>query len=161
MEPQLNTKFGSVDPIVHAEAAVEIIPVHPDKIDVAWPIVEPWVANALKYGPKLYLTEDVYGYLEKQEMILWVAIQSSRVIGMAITSVHQYPRALVADIHWTGGDVNRSEAWMNPMMEVIKGWAKHCKADLLAGGGRRGWIKKYGFKETGVMFEMELNDVQG
>lgn len=91
-----------------------------------------------------------------KRMILWAAIDDGRIIGFAITSMTDYPRAKVADIHWTGGEINASEAWMNEMLRVLKGWAMHYGATKLGGGGRRGWIKKYGFKEVGCMFEMEL-----
>jgi|694.fasta_scaffold37394_6 hypothetical protein len=160
MESELLAKHHATDSVVNdASEPVEIVPVHPDRLDVAWPIVEPWLANALTYGPKLYETRDIYGYIAKKEMILWIAIQSSRIVGMSITSVHQFPQAMVADIHWTGGDKHKSEVWLDRMMNTLKKWAKHCGADVLAGGGRRGWIKKYGFRETGVNFEMELKDV--
>jgi hypothetical protein len=160
MESVVLAKHHGIDQVEDGESgAVEIVPVHPDRLDIAWPIVEPWVANALAYGPKLYVPRDIYEYIAKKEMILWIAIQNSRIIGMSITSVHQFPQAKVADIHWTGGDKHKSDVWLDRMMDTLKKWAKHCGADLLAGGGRRGWIKKYGFRETSVNFEMELRDV--
>lgn len=158
MESIIESRPSGTHDVARRAAEVEIIPVHPDRLDTAWVIVEPWVANALKYGPKLYTTDDVYDYVQRKEMILWVAIQDSRIIGMCITSVHQFPQARVADIHWTGGDIHKSDVWLDTMMNTLKAWAKFCGADFLSGGGRRGWIKKYGFKEEGVLFSMELKD---
>lgn len=145
-------------PSPRSKQQAEIIPCHPDHLEVVWPIVEPWLAKALKYGPDLYGTEDVKELVANQSMLLWLAIDEKEIIGFCIVSIVKYPRALIGDIHWSGGAVHKGRYWLDEMFEVLKAWAKHSGCTKLGGGGRRGWIEKYGFKEHGVMFELELKD---
>lgn len=138
--------------------AIEIVPIHPERIADAWPIVEPWLEKAMSYGPKLYTTESIRLKCLDKEMILWggIDVKTVELVGMSITSLQEYPLALVADIHWTGGKPGRGDEYLALMLEVIKQWAIKNGATKMGGGGRRGWIKKFGFREAGVMFEMDL-----
>lgn len=139
-----------------ATPKAEIVPCHPDHLEVVWPVIEPWLERALKFGPDLYASGDIKALVANQMMILWIAIDEKEIIGFCIVSVVKYPRCTVGDIHWTGGAVHKGKAWLDEMFEVLKAWAKHSGCQKLGGGGRRGWIEKYGFKEHGVMFELDL-----
>lgn len=138
------------------EKKAECVPCHPDHLPVVWPIIEPWLKSALTYGPDLYGTDDIRKLVEDQRMILWLAIDENEIIGFCIVSIVQYPRCVVGDIHWTGGAHHKGRKWLHEMFEVLKAWGRASGCTKLGGGGRRGWIEKFGFKEHGVMFELEL-----
>jgi hypothetical protein len=140
------------------ETQADVVPCHPDHLPVVWPIISPWLERALKYGPDLYGVDDIRAMVQSTSMVLWLAIDANEIIGFSITSIVKYPRCTVADIHWTGGATHKGKFWMDEMLRVLKAWARHSGCQKLGGGGRRGWIEKYGFKEHGVMFEMELGD---
>lgn len=146
----MNIAFKKIDP------ALEIIPAHPDHLKVFWPIVEPWLAAALTYGPPFYNTDDIKAKVESKDMICWLAIVGPEIIGFTITSIMQYPRALVCDIHWTGGAKHRGRQWLRGMLDVIEAWAKDAGCTYSGGGGRKGWIDVFGFKDMGVIFIKEL-----
>lgn len=135
---------------------LEIIPAHPDHLAIFWPKIEPWLANALTYGPPLFLPEDIKEKLKSKDFICWLAIIENEIIGFSIVSIVQYPRARVCDIHWTGGVKHLGRAWLKGMLQVIESWAKSSGCTHSAGGGRRGWIEVFGFKEHGVMFIKDL-----
>ena len=138
-----------------SEKKVEIVPCHPDHLPVVWPIVEPWLVKALTYGPDLYGPEDIKERIAEKLFVLWIAILDGEIIGFCIVSVVKYPRATVGDVHWTGGAQHKGRLWLGEMFEVLKSWARNSGCTKLGGGGRRGWIEKFGIKEHGVMFEME------
>lgn len=154
----------SVDSVKSSESQVDVtrradvdcVPCHPDHLPVVWPVIEPWLIKALGYGPDFFGPDDVKALVADKTMILWLAIDENEIIGFCITSIVQYPRARVGDIHWTGGAQHKGRKWLDEMMDVLKIWARHSGCTKLGGGGRRGWINKYGFKEHGVLFEMEL-----
>jgi len=136
---------------------VEIVPVHPTKLDLAWPTVEPWIQEALKYGPQLYTTDSIKKLLIEKKMFLWVAITDGKdIIGTGITSISDYPLARVLDIHWIGSPKGKGVLWLRQFFKIMKEWAKQNDCTKLGGGGRRGWVKMFGFKEVGVMIEYNL-----
>lgn len=134
---------------------IEIIPVHPTKLDAVWPVVEPWLVKAMEHGGGLYAPEDVLEACRRTEFILWIALDVERdaIIGMTVTSLDVYPRKKVATIRWGGGNTGDGRRWLHDMVVVLKGWGKHFGADTLGGAGRRGWLRGYGFKERGCLFE--------
>lgn len=135
---------------------VDIVPVHPSKLDVVWPTVEPWLRRAMEHGPGLYEPEDVLEGCRKTEFLLWVAIENERVIGMTVTSLDKYPRRTVANIRWGGGETHEGRKWLHAMVRTLKAWGKHFGADLLGGSGRRGWLRGFGFREAGCLFEDDI-----
>lgn len=135
---------------------LEIIPAHPDHIRIFWPIIEPWLEQALTYGPRLFDTQDVKHKVADKDMICWLALIENEIVGFSITSIVQYPKARVCDIHWTGGAKHRGREWLVGMLEVIKSWGKQSGCNLVGGGGREGWLEVFGFKKHGVLFVMEI-----
>lgn len=134
----------------------EIIPCHPDHLDYVWPIVVPWLERALVYGPDLFTTDAIREQIKVQNKILWLSIEEAEILGFCIVSLQDYPKARVCEIHWTGGATHKGKLWMKAMLEMLKAWSKHNGCSKLGGGGRRGWLEVFGFKEHGIMFEMEI-----
>jgi hypothetical protein len=110
----------------------------------------------MRYGPKLYDTADVLAACERKEMILWVAIVNERVIGMTVTSLETYPQMTIMVARWAGGPKGQGRQWIRDMIEELKKWGREWGARLMTGGGRKGWLSGFGFKEHGVLFEMDL-----
>lgn len=138
------------------DSELKIVPAHPDHLKVFWPIILPWLEEALKHSPVLFLPEDIRQRVADKDFICWLALVGTEIIGFSITSIVQYPQAKVCDIHWTGGAKHRGRQWLAGMLEVLKGWAKSNECSMLGGGGREGWIDVFGFKKSGVLFIMEI-----
>jgi hypothetical protein len=134
----------------------QIVPVNPDRLDMVWPTVEPWLDAAMKHGPRLYGTADVLAACKEKSMILWVAIISERVIGMTVTSLETYPQMTILVARWAGGPKGQGRQWIKDMIDELKHWGRAWDASLLTGGGRRGWLSGFGFVESGVLFTMDL-----
>lgn len=139
------------------EERVEIVPVHPSKVHLVWETVEPWLKRAMEHGPGLYDTGDVVDAIAKAEFILWVAIRGDKVIGMTVTSLDVYPQKKIANIRWGGGEVHAGRDWLTRMVETLKIWGKQYGATTLGGSGRRGWLRGYGFREAGCLFEQDID----
>lgn len=137
--------------------AEEIVPVHPDKVSLVWGKVEPWLLKAMEHGDGLYAPEDVLEHIMRQHFILWVAIKDNEVIGMAICSIDTYPRKTLATVRWAGGEPHAGRDWLKPTIEELKRWGKHFGAELLVGAGRKGWLRGFGFRENGVLFEQGID----
>lgn len=135
----------------------EIVPVHPEKVPMVWDTVEPWLLRAMEYGDGLYAVEDVLQAIQRQDFILWVAVADNDVVGMAICSIDAYPRKTLATVRWAGGRTNADKDWMRPMIATLKGWGRHFGASMLVGAGRKGWLRGFGFREVGVLFEQGID----
>jgi hypothetical protein len=137
--------------------SVSIVPVRPDRIAVAWDTIEPWLEKAMEHGPRLYDPSDVREACEKKEMILWVAIDAERIIGMAITTLEKYPRMTLMVARWAGGERGKGREWLKAMIDELGKWGREWDAALLTGGGRAGWLSGFGFRQDGVLFSKELS----
>ena len=125
-------------------------------LDKAWPIIEPWLEAAMQRGARLYEPDDVREACEHKEMLLWVAIDSDEIIGMTVTSLQKYPRMTIAAIKWGGGRLGRGREWLLPMVATLRQWAEHEGAEILMGGGRKGWLHGFGFRDAGVIFAIDV-----
>ena len=141
---------------IRGNLVTEIVPAHPSKIDLIWPIILPWLERSMEHGPKLYTTDDVLDLCKTNMSTLWIAIENDKPIGMTITGIEVYPQMQITSIRWAGGDLGAGRFWLHKMLEVLKGWAKHNGSSLLAGQGRKGWLRGYGFRDGGVTFEVDI-----
>jgi len=135
---------------------VQIYACHPQYLERVWPVIEPWLARALTFGPDLWTTEFIGQQLQNKERILWLATTETEILGFCITTLTTFPKGMVLEINWTGGATHKGRYWMHQMFDVLKAWGLHCGANKLGGGGRRGWLEMFGFKEHGVMFVLEI-----
>lgn len=84
---------------------------------------------------------------------LWVAWSYERkhIEGAVITRLFDKPKLApnekVCEIPLVAGD-NLAE-WGAPMMAILKAFALNERCDFLAGYGRKGWKRLYGFREAG------------
>jgi hypothetical protein len=111
----------------------------------------------MEHGDGLYAPDDVYAHIMRQDFVLWAAIKDERVIGMAVASIDAYPRRTIATVRWAGGEPQAGRDWLHPMIDELKRWGKHFGATQLAGAGRRGWLRGFGFRENGVLFEQGID----
>lgn len=135
---------------------VEIVPVHPDKVNLIWDRVAPWLERSMEHGSRLYSTEDILACIMRTEFVLFVAVRDERLIGMTISSMDDYPQQRVVTVRWAGGEPGEGRDWLHDMIDTLKAWGARSGATLLAGAGRRGWLRGYGFRESGCLFEQGI-----
>lgn len=134
----------------------QIVMVRPDRVDLCWPTVEPWLDKAIGGALRLYDTGDVRLGISEERMALWVAIVDEKVIGFAVTSVEKYPRMTLMVVRWCGGEIGRGREWLGAMVAELEKWAREWGCAELTGGGRPGWLRNLGFEEHGVMMRKRL-----
>ena len=135
---------------------VSLVPA--DYIDRVWPEVEPYVSKALKYASGKYEPDDVRDLVVQYGYPLWVAFDGTGIKGAVITRFIQYPRKKYLFLEFCGGRDGFS--WKEPMLSVLRSWAKDNECDGIEGAGRDAWQKVFesdGYKRTLQHFEMPLN----
>jgi hypothetical protein len=127
---------------------IEIHCVHPDNLSLVWCSIEPWLLKAMT--DDFYLPSDVADKILNREMQCWIATENGKFISFAITSIVSYPRAIVGQMHWVGGE--RMETWLYEGMAILEEFFKSngCRAWL--GYYRRGWKKKVHFDHEGAYY---------
>ena len=89
-----------------------------------------------------------------QSAQLWVAwsYERRRIEGVVVTRIFERPAMApndkVCECPLAAG-VNMSE-WGAPMFAMLKAWARAQGCDYIAGYGRRGWKRLFGFTEMGT-----------
>ena len=136
--------------------AIDIVPCHPSKLDGAWLSVQPWLAAAMKEPPTLYSERDVFESCERKDMILWLAMTSSEVVGMAITEVISFPRGVVCEIKWSGGKDARRGEWLPLILKTIEGYARHFSINWLGGYDHNGRLRELGFEDGGAVVRKHI-----
>ena len=133
-----------------------------------WPHISAWAAETCKHSAGCYEAVDIYRAIMMNEMRLWLAhpvgasIAFEPPIAFAVSRVLRYPRKWFLDVPFIGGEEGRMDEWFRPLFDVLIAFshASGCQGRL-SGGGRKGWLRKAGFREAGVwaVYEENLSDV--
>jgi hypothetical protein len=114
------------------------------EIDYVWPTVEPILQRALDRSRGEYLSEDIYGYIKRREMQLWVAVNDGEIKAVCLTEIVSFPRLKVCRLVIAAGEGMRH--WVKLGSETLKAWAKAQGCQEIRGGGRVGWARALGWK---------------
>lgn len=111
-------------------------------VPIWWPKVEGWIAAALEYGPRLYNAQDVHEEVGAGTMQLWLACDEQDPVGVAVTTIIQFPRRKVLIIGPVGGVQVRR--WIKGLDDLIRRYAaaEGCAAQISE--GRPGWDRLVG-----------------
>ncbi len=122
-----------------------------------WPAIAEYVAKAVKFTSGKYEPEDVLDLVVQYKYPLWIAFDDTDIKGAVITRFIDYPRKKYLFLEFCGGQDGFS--WKEPMLSVLRSWAKDNGCDGIEGAGRAGWQKVFkmdGYVPTLRHFEMPV-----
>lgn len=134
---------------------VSLIP--PQYVDSCWGKVEKFVEKAAEYTYGRYTTGNIYDLVKDGDYQLWVAIDKDEFKGAVITNIITYPQRKLLGLQFCGGE--ELSSWKEPMLDILKRFAKDVGCEGLESTGRPGWAKVFqndGYKATWVTYELPL-----
>ena len=136
--------------------ALSIHPVLTANIHQTWPLVESFLAEALKWGEDDYTAEQAKVYLARGDWLLIVAVDEENAIkGAAAINFNNLPNHRVAFIVAIGGKLISNQETFGQFSELLKSYG----ATKIQGAVRdvvAKWATKYGFRERYTIVEAKL-----
>ena len=139
------------------EIRVSAVPT--EYVQQIWPQVEPLVQKAVKYTYGRHNTTDILDLLLNYDHALWIAFNEDKILGAGITSFIQYPQAKYLNFLFCGGE--KLKAWKDPMLALLRRWAKDNHCDGIEGTARIGWaniFKRDGYKPVWHTYQLPLDN---
>ncbi len=138
---------------------VSLVP--PDRVHECWPEVQKYMKKAAAYTYGRFHEEDIFDLVsQRTDYHLWVAFEAGEdITGAVVTSFMQYPNKRVLNMQFCGGD--GIEKWKDPMLALLRRWAKETQCDAIEFTGRKGWSRLFagdGNKVQWVTCELPLGE---
>lgn len=135
---------------------LSIQPVNVAYFHQTWPLVEGFLADALKWGEDDYTVEQAKDFLSRGEWLLVVAVdEQNAVLGAAAVNFFNMPNDRVAFVIAIGGKLISSQDTYKQFSALLKSYG----ATKIQGAAReaiaRLWTR-YGFKERYRIVEAKL-----
>ena len=136
---------------------IQVSMVPPQYVDTCWKEIEPYMEKAAEYTYGRYTSGDIYDSLKEYDHQLWVAFDNGKIKGAVVTNIITYPRRKILCMSFCGGIGLKD--WKDPMLELLKRFAKDSGCDGIEATARRGWAKVFendGYKGHWVTFELPI-----
>jgi hypothetical protein len=140
---------------------IEVSAVPKEYAERVWPEIETFASRAAKYSHGRYEAEDVLDLVLHHDYALWIAFEGHDIIGFVTTTFANYPRAKYLKVAFVGG--KRGKDWKDPMMHLLRRWARDNECEGLEVGGRPGWARVYAQEGRTLLwdtFQLPLDDVK-
>jgi len=116
-----------------------------EEVEKVWPQIEPYMKSAAEYTHGRFTADDIKDQVLQYDHTLWVAFDDEAIKGAVVTGVLYYPKRTSLSMVFTGGiNIN---TWKDPMLALLRKWAKDKGCDVIESTGRPGWAKI--FKDDG------------
>jgi|TARA_R100000988_G_C3893079_1_gene113766 hypothetical protein len=128
-------------------------------INSCWKQVEGYLKKATEYTHGRYEVEDLYLAVCEFGHLLWIAFDEKEIKGAVITNVIVYPKKTYLCLAFCGG--KEFSTWKDPMLQMLRNWAKDNGCQGLEAVGRKGWTKVFkhqGHKFLWDTFELPLDE---
>ena len=129
-----------------------------EHLATCWPHVEEYLEGAAKRTYGRFIASNIYDRIEEDGYQLWVAFdETNKIKGAVVTNICNYPQRKILSMTYCGG-VDLKE-WKDPMLNLLKRYAKDVGCDGIEAVARKGWAKIFkedGYKERWVTFELPL-----
>ena len=136
---------------------IEVSLVPPQYIDTCWGKIEEFIGKAAKYTYGRYTVSNIYDMVKEGDYQLWVALDGADFKGAVVTNIITYPQRKLLGMQFCGGD--ELKLWKEPMLALLKRFAKGVGCEGIESTGRPGWAKIFqndGYKAHWVTFELPL-----
>jgi hypothetical protein len=120
---------------------VSLVP--PDHVHECWPHVQEFMRKAARYTYGRFHEEDIYDLVsQRSDYHLWIAFEEGpKYYGAVVTGFSEYPNKRVLTMQFCGGE--QISEWKDPMLALLRRWAKDTKCDAIEFTGRKGWVKLF------------------
>jgi hypothetical protein len=138
---------------------IEVSMVPAEYIDTCWKKIEHFIKKAAEYTYGRYSAENLYDMVKEGEHQLWVAYDGSDFKSAVLTNVMNYPQCKVLCMGFCGGE--ELDEWIDPMLSLLKRYAKDMGCDSIEAFGRPGWskiLKKFGYQNKWITFELSIKE---
>jgi hypothetical protein len=125
-----------------------------DEIAQCWPIIEPILKRATD-RIRGYEPIDVLQLVMLGRMSMFLVRDAGRLIAVAVTEVHQFPRSRTLEVPFIAGQGVRR--WWRVLLDALDAQAAALDCVDLAGWDRRGWAH-FGFEVVGVALVRRIKD---
>ena len=137
---------------------IQVSMVPPQYLDTCWDKIEEFAEKAAKFTYGRYTASNIRDLIADGEHQLWVAFdEDNKIKGAVVTNICNYPQRKVLSMTYCGGE-NLVE-WKDPMLDLLRRYAKDVGCDGIEAVARKGWAKVFkddGYKERWVTFELPL-----
>ena len=136
---------------------IEVSLVPPQYVDTCWHKIEGFIDKAAEYTYGRYTTSNIYDLVKEGDYELWVAF-NGEIKGAVVTSVTTYPQRKLLCMQFCGGEDLKE--WKDPMLALLKRFAKDIGCDGIESTARPGWAKIFqedGYTANWVTFELPLD----
>jgi hypothetical protein len=143
-------KRGGID----TELVLEISLPPLDELARDWPTIEPILKRATDrvrgFEPIDILRSVMLGH-----MTMFLVREHGRIVAVATTQVHQFPRCRVLEVPFIAG--TGLKRWWRPLLDALDAQAEATDCVDIAGWDRKGWAR-FGFETKGVALVRRLKD---
>jgi hypothetical protein len=139
---------------------IQVSMVPKELIHTCWESVGPFLDRAARYTYGRYTVDDIHAAIVDYDHDLWVAFEGGEIKGAVVTNFMNYPKRKVLSMTFCGG-VELSK-WKDPMLDLLRRYAKDMGCDGIEATARRGWAKIFqndGHKSLWATFELPLEGV--
>jgi hypothetical protein len=136
---------------------IEVSMVPAEYVDTCWGKIEAFVQKAAEYTYGRYSVDNLYDMVKEGDHQLWVAYDGKDFKGTVLTNVMNYPQRKVLCMGFCGGIELKD--WKDPMLNLLKRFAKDMGCDSIEAFGRPGWAKVFnndGYQTKWVTFELPI-----
>ena len=137
---------------VSADITIELPPI--DDIARCWAIIEPILKPATD-RVRGYEPVDVLQLIMLGRVTMFVIRDCGRIVAVAVTEVHQFPRCRVLEVPFIAG--TGLKRWWRPLIDALDAQAEAANCTDIAGWDRKGWAH-FGFEVRGVALLRRLKD---
>jgi hypothetical protein len=131
---------------------MNIISLAPELIAGAWPRIHPFL-QIFEKATGAWGAEQVRQAALRGTQQVWCAVDDKdRIHSVTVTEILETPRGRICQVVVHVGDLKGIES----LLEVGEPWAKSLGCVAFRYSGRKGWLKFGGFKQIGVVAEMEI-----
>lgn len=138
---------------------IEVSMIPREYLDNCWKKVEGFVEKASEYTYGRYEPSDIYALVADYDNQLWAAFDGQAFKGVVVTNISTYPRKKMLCMQFCGGE-DLSE-WKDPMLGLLKKFAKDMNCDGIEAVARPGWAKIFkndGYRQHWVTFELPIGE---
>lgn len=128
-----------------------------DYLNMYWPHVKGWVAEAVRDSASAHKAEDIYREIAERKMQLWVIwARDDRPTGVIVTEVYDTAAGMTCALPIAGGELMNESL---DVLQTIERWAREQGCVRLRGEGRAGWeraLKPLGWRKITTQVEKRL-----
>ena len=124
---------------------IEVSMIPTEYVDTCWDKVKGFIEKAADSTYGRYSADNLYDMVKEGDHELWVAFDDDGFKGTVLTNIMNYPKRKVLCMGFCGGE--KLEEWKDPMLALLRRFAKDMGCDSIEAFGRPGWAKI--FKDDG------------